>query len=218
MEQTRIPTASVSTEDGEPRSNGSAAPGRSEDSSSIGELAFPAKKAQPSVGFVLDSAKRQDRPIDAVAIAGGDGREETFEQSAVYLEQRLDRVEFGFELPGGGPGGLASDGGQRLHRLLRVSVNIVREIVEFATPEIENAGCSVALHVATSLPPALFDEAQLRQALLNLLRNAREAMPGGGPIEVSVSAEGMSVVLTVDDQGIGVPEEIRARVFDPFFS
>jgi len=94
----------------------------------------------------------------------------------------------------------------------------VREIVEFATPEIENAGCTVSLRVATSLPPALFDEAQLRQALLNLLRNAREAMPSGGPIEVSVSAQGMSVVVDVDDQGVGVPEEIRARVFDPFFS
>jgi two-component system NtrC family sensor kinase len=94
----------------------------------------------------------------------------------------------------------------------------VREIVEFATPEIENAGCTVALRVPASLPPAFFDEAQLRQALLNLLRNAREAMPSGGPIEVSVSAEGMSVVVDVDDQGVGVPEEIRARVFDPFFS
>ena len=96
--------------------------------------------------------------------------------------------------------------------------NAVREIVEFATPEIENAGCKVFLRVPASLPAALFDEAQLRQALLNLLRNAREAMPSGGPIEVRVSAEGMSVVVDVDDQGIGVPEEIRARVFDPFFS
>ena len=43
-------------------------------------------------------------------------------------------------------------------------------------------------------------------------------MPGGGPIEVSVSAEGMSVVVNVDDQGVGVPAEIRSRVFDPFFS
>lgn len=94
----------------------------------------------------------------------------------------------------------------------------IRGIVEFATPEIENAGCAVGLRVAPGLPPALFDEAQLRQALLNLLRNAREAMPGGGPIEVGVSAEGMSVVVNVDDQGVGVPDEIRARVFDPFFS
>ena len=94
----------------------------------------------------------------------------------------------------------------------------VQEIVAFATPEIKNAGCTVRVHVEKSLPPALFDEAQLRQALLNLLRNAREAMPGGGPIEVTVSAVGMSVVVDVDDRGGGIPEDIRARVFDPFFS
>ncbi len=94
----------------------------------------------------------------------------------------------------------------------------VRDIVAFARPEIERAGCSLELHVADSLPPALFDEAQLRQALLNLLRNAREAMANGGPIDVRVSAEGMSVVVSVEDRGGGIPEEIRARVFDPFFS
>lgn len=95
---------------------------------------------------------------------------------------------------------------------------VLREVVEFARREIETAGCTVVLHVATGVPPSLFDEAQLRQALLNLLRNAREAMPEGGPIDVRVSAEGMSVVVDVDDRGGGVPEEIRARVFDPFFS
>jgi two-component system, NtrC family, sensor kinase len=94
----------------------------------------------------------------------------------------------------------------------------VREIVAFARPEIEREGCTVELHVADPLPPALFDEAQLRQALLNLLRNAREAMPGGGPIDVWVMAEGMGVVVDVDDRGGGIPEEIRPRVFDPFFS
>ena len=94
----------------------------------------------------------------------------------------------------------------------------VREIVAFARPEIEHAGCTAELHVEEKLPPALFDESQLRQALLNLLRNAREAMSKGGPIDVGVKAEGMSVVVSVDDRGGGIPEEIRARVFDPFFS
>jgi two-component system NtrC family sensor kinase len=94
----------------------------------------------------------------------------------------------------------------------------VRDIVGFARREIESAGCAVELAVAPTLPPALFDEAQLRQALLNLLRNAREAMPGGGSIDVTVAAEGMSVIVDVDDRGGGVPEAIRARVFDPFFS
>ena len=94
----------------------------------------------------------------------------------------------------------------------------VKEIVEFARPEIAHAGCSADLHVGNALPPALFDESQLRQALLNLLRNAREAMPKGGPIDVRVDAEGMSVVVSVDDRGGGIPDDIRARVFDPFFS
>jgi signal transduction histidine kinase len=95
---------------------------------------------------------------------------------------------------------------------------VVGEVVVFARPEIELARCTVALTVDPSLPPALFDEAQLRQALLNLLRNAREAMPDGGRIDVRVAAEGMSVVIEVADRGGGIPEPIRARVFDPFFS
>jgi signal transduction histidine kinase len=90
--------------------------------------------------------------------------------------------------------------------------------VVFARPEIELAGCKVVLDVESALPPAMFDEAQLRQALLNLLRNAREAMPSGGSIDVRVAAEGMSVVVEVADRGGGIPEPIRARVFDPFFS
>jgi two-component system NtrC family sensor kinase len=94
----------------------------------------------------------------------------------------------------------------------------VRDIVSFARPEIELARCTVAIDVEPDLRPALFDEGQLRQALLNLLRNAREAMPDGGPIGVRVEGTGMSVVIDVEDRGGGIPDEIRARVFDPFFS
>jgi signal transduction histidine kinase len=94
----------------------------------------------------------------------------------------------------------------------------VRDVVDFERPEIERAGCTIALTVEEPLPAAMFDEGQIRQALLNLVRNAREAMPAGGPIEVCVRADGMSVAIVVDDRGGGIAEEIRARVFDPFFS
>ncbi len=94
----------------------------------------------------------------------------------------------------------------------------VRDVVAFARPEIERAKCTVALTTEDPVPPALFDEGQIRQALLNLLRNAREAMPAGGPIDVVVRPDGMSVSISVDDRGGGIPEDIRARVFDPFFS
>jgi signal transduction histidine kinase len=91
-------------------------------------------------------------------------------------------------------------------------------VVDFARPEVERAGGTVTLHADETVPPALFDEGQIRQALLNLLRNAREAMPNGGPIDVTVKADGMSVAILVDDRGGGIADDIRARVFDPFFS
>ncbi len=94
----------------------------------------------------------------------------------------------------------------------------VREVTAFARPEMERANCTLSVDAPQKLPPALFDEAQLRQALLNLLRNARESMPKGGEIDVKVAATGMSVEVTIDDRGSGVPEEIRNKVFDPFFS
>ncbi len=94
----------------------------------------------------------------------------------------------------------------------------VRDVVDFARPEVERSGCTVTFEASEQVPPALFDEGQLRQALLNLLRNAREAMPAGGPIDVGVRADGMSVAISVSDRGGGITEEIRPRVFDPFFS
>jgi two-component system, NtrC family, sensor kinase len=95
---------------------------------------------------------------------------------------------------------------------------LVRDLDSFVRPEMERASCTVKLDIAADLPPALFDEAQIRQALLNLLRNAREAMSDGGVIDLRILAEGMSVVVSIEDRGGGISDEIRARVFDPFFS
>lgn len=94
----------------------------------------------------------------------------------------------------------------------------VDEIARFAKPEMERAGLELDVEMQPDIPLVLFDEGQIRQAILNVLRNAREAMSDGGKITLSVSAEGMSVVVRVDDRGNGIPEEVRARIFDPFFS
>src|SRR6185369_7068577 len=68
------------------------------------------------------------------------------------------------------------------------------------------------------LPRALVDEGQLRQVLLNLVRNAREAMEGGGTLQLSTSAEDGAVHVRVEDTGHGIPEEARPHLFDPLFT
>ncbi len=111
--------------------------------------------------------------------------------------------------------------------------DLVRELCAFVRPELDRAGVALRVEAVEDLPEADLDEAQLRQALLNLIRNAREAMPKGGELVVSVvraagsdggsgsrppPAESAGVEIRVDDNGAGVPEELRASIFDPFFT
>ncbi|MDX2165493.1 MAG: ATP-binding protein [Deltaproteobacteria bacterium] len=73
---------------------------------------------------------------------------------------------------------------------------------------------------APDLPPALADVQQLQQVLLNLFGNAIQAMAGRADawLRVEVRADGDRLVLRVSDAGPGIPPEILARIFDPFFS
>ena len=87
--------------------------------------------------------------------------------------------------------------------------------------------------VADDIPPVLGDPTQIHQVVLNLCVNARDAMPDGGELGLSVKSvylespfasmelvaePGMYVVLHVTDTGEGIPPEIRDRIFDPFFT
>jgi signal transduction histidine kinase len=62
------------------------------------------------------------------------------------------------------------------------------------------------------------DEGQIRQVLINLLRNAREALTSGGHVAVRVVERDDSVELIVDDDGPGIDRETEQRLFEPFFT
>jgi signal transduction histidine kinase len=59
---------------------------------------------------------------------------------------------------------------------------------------------------------------QLKQVILNMVRNAEDAMPNGGDLSIRTARRDETVELTVTDTGCGIPEEHRRRVFDPFFT
>jgi signal transduction histidine kinase len=69
-----------------------------------------------------------------------------------------------------------------------------------------------------SLPPVQADADQLWQAILNLIRNALEAMPKGGTLELRTASTTDEVVLHLTDTGKGMSEEERLQIFRPFFT
>jgi two-component system NtrC family sensor kinase len=96
---------------------------------------------------------------------------------------------------------------------------LVREACEFMTPDLKRHGLSIVVNLGEDLHRIKVDEAQIKQALFNLLRNSKEAMPNGGGITVGVHlASGGGVDVTVDDEGVGMDSETRAHLFEPFFT
>lgn len=93
-------------------------------------------------------------------------------------------------------------------------------LLDFLAPELAAAHVEVERAFSAGALWARADEGQLRQALLNLVRNAREALVehGGGHLKVETSPRGEQVEISVQDDGPGVSAEDQPRIFDPFFS
>ncbi len=94
---------------------------------------------------------------------------------------------------------------------------LLRDLLRFLAPQFAQANIRVAADVGP-LPPLEADGNRLRQAFVNILRNAEEAMPGGGSLRVTAAAEGPDVVVAVADTGTGLGADARAHLFEPFFT
>lgn len=68
------------------------------------------------------------------------------------------------------------------------------------------------------VPPIMGRTSELREALVNVILNAVDAMPNGGRLTLSSRRAGDRVVLEIADTGVGIPSEIQPRIFDPFFT
>lgn len=117
---------------------------------------------------------------------------------------------------------LLSFGRQPTSKLSAVDINAaivgMRGLLVSLLPD----GLRLDTQLAEDLGPARVDPSQLEQLIMNLVLNARDAMPNGGTIRVSTRRHmemGKSrIALTVEDQGVGMDEELKAMIFEPFFS
>jgi two-component system, sporulation sensor kinase E len=96
--------------------------------------------------------------------------------------------------------------------------DVVRETIDLLRPEIENRGIAIQDKLMRQLPAAPIDAAQIKQVLVNLIKNAIQAMTKGGVLGVQTDASADGVYLIVSDTGGGIPEEQINRIFEPFYT
>jgi PAS domain S-box-containing protein len=96
--------------------------------------------------------------------------------------------------------------------------DILREVVEVAQPQLRKSRVEVAQLLPIDVPEVYVDRGLLKQALMNLVLNAVDAMPNGGKLQLVLSRRGEMAEISVGDTGKGIPPENRQKIFQLFFT
>ncbi len=101
-----------------------------------------------------------------------------------------------------------------------VQINdLIKEMVELSAQKAKYSNVVVNTNLAKDLPSIQMSESELQQVFLNLLNNAIDAMEKtGGTIQITSQKENNNILISVADNGPGIPRANLARIFDPFFS
>lgn len=95
---------------------------------------------------------------------------------------------------------------------------VIREVVTLVEKPFAKQGTRIQTDLDTTLPHFRASPEHLQQVFLNLLNNARDAMPEGGTITLRTYPNGRYLVAEVQDTGTGIPDNLLGRVFEPFFT
>jgi len=95
---------------------------------------------------------------------------------------------------------------------------LLEEKLNFVQPLLDQKNVELSRTVDPNLPPVQADAEQLWEALLNLIRNAVDAMPAGGNLTVSAERNGADALVSIRDSGRGMTEEEARNLFVPFFT
>ncbi len=104
-------------------------------------------------------------------------------------------------------------------KLALASLNdVVRETLDLLQPEIDNRGLNLSAKLTERLPKSPMDFGQIKQVLVNLIKNAVQAMGRGGKLTLQTGESLEGVWVSVRDTGGGIPQEQLNRIFEPFFT
>jgi len=96
--------------------------------------------------------------------------------------------------------------------------DLLKEVLEIAKPQLQKSNIQLAQLLPIDVPEVYVDRALLKQAVLNLVLNAAEAMPGGGQMRLVLSRRGEISLIAVGDTGKGIALEHRQKIFQLFFT
>jgi signal transduction histidine kinase len=96
--------------------------------------------------------------------------------------------------------------------------DLLDRVRSIATPRFEASGVRLVVEAEPGVPGLVGNGTDLELAILNLVTNAVDAMPGGGDVRIGARAVADRVRLTVTDTGHGIPPEVLPRIFDPWFT
>jgi len=96
--------------------------------------------------------------------------------------------------------------------------HLLPEVLEIAQPQLQKANIQLAQLLPMDVPEVYVDRALLKQAVLNLVLNAAEAMPNGGQLRLVLSRRGDMAEITVGDTGKGIAPENKQKIFQLFFT
>lgn len=95
---------------------------------------------------------------------------------------------------------------------------IIEDIVRLTSKELQKRRINVVCECAADLPPVLAPPDQIGEVFMNLIVNARDAMPDGGTLTVRTCADDGHICALVSDTGTGIPPEVREHIFEPFYT
>ena len=95
---------------------------------------------------------------------------------------------------------------------------LVEGILLVMEKQMKESNIKVETSFDDEIPEVIASTNQMRQVMLNIIKNAKEAMPKGGTLTVRTTKEDKHVLIHVQDTGVGIPEEIKDKIFEAFFT